>query len=207
LPDLEALIRDGTLAASRRLSAIEAYEAMADRTPESRPSLVALLTEILADFTERAGSLTDDERELASAIVYSLADLAGVEARPVIDAAFAADVTEEHIVTPEDVDEWYRRPHEPQPEPAESFLADYRERYEDDSGDDDDGEDDGWYLDDESHEREWDEGDTDGATAPIVRPKIGRNEPCPCGSGKKYKKCCLGKAETTEATPGPHAGD
>jgi Mlc titration factor MtfA (ptsG expression regulator) len=23
--------------------------------------------------------------------------------------------------------------------------------------------------------------------------KIGRNDPCPCGSGKKYKKCCLGK--------------
>lgn len=23
--------------------------------------------------------------------------------------------------------------------------------------------------------------------------KIGRNEPCPCGSNKKYKKCCLGK--------------
>lgn len=23
--------------------------------------------------------------------------------------------------------------------------------------------------------------------------KIGRNEPCPCGSGKKYKQCCLGK--------------
>jgi tetratricopeptide (TPR) repeat protein len=25
--------------------------------------------------------------------------------------------------------------------------------------------------------------------------KIGRNEPCPCGSGKKYKKCCLRKHE------------
>ncbi|WP_300390609.1 SEC-C metal-binding domain-containing protein [Fusobacterium sp.] len=26
---------------------------------------------------------------------------------------------------------------------------------------------------------------------PIVKKrKIGRNEPCPCGSGKKYKKCC-----------------
>ena len=23
------------------------------------------------------------------------------------------------------------------------------------------------------------------------RPRIGRNDPCPCGSGKKYKKCCL----------------
>jgi preprotein translocase subunit SecA len=26
-------------------------------------------------------------------------------------------------------------------------------------------------------------------------PKVGRNDPCPCGSGKKYKKCC-GAAET-----------
>jgi preprotein translocase subunit SecA len=25
-------------------------------------------------------------------------------------------------------------------------------------------------------------------------PKVGRNDPCPCGSGKKYKQCC-GKAE------------
>ncbi|MFH1074870.1 MAG: preprotein translocase subunit SecA [Candidatus Firestonebacteria bacterium] len=29
-------------------------------------------------------------------------------------------------------------------------------------------------------------------TTPIKRdtPKVGRNDPCPCGSGKKYKKCC-----------------
>jgi len=25
--------------------------------------------------------------------------------------------------------------------------------------------------------------------------KIGRNDPCPCGSGKKFKKCCYGKPE------------
>ncbi|MGD9016140.1 MAG: SEC-C metal-binding domain-containing protein [Desulfobacterales bacterium] len=24
----------------------------------------------------------------------------------------------------------------------------------------------------------------------IAGEKVGRNEPCPCGSGKKYKKCC-----------------
>ena len=23
--------------------------------------------------------------------------------------------------------------------------------------------------------------------------KVGRNDPCPCGSGKKYKQCCLNK--------------
>jgi len=27
-------------------------------------------------------------------------------------------------------------------------------------------------------------------------PRVGRNEPCPCGSGKKYKKCC-GAAEAS----------
>ena len=30
---------------------------------------------------------------------------------------------------------------------------------------------------------------------------ISRNAPCPCGSGKKYKKCCLGKAESDPRGP------
>ena len=33
-----------------------------------------------------------------------------------------------------------------------------------------------------------------GSDAPVeprkVKDKVGRNDPCPCGSGKKYKKCC-----------------
>jgi hypothetical protein len=28
-----------------------------------------------------------------------------------------------------------------------------------------------------------------------VEANLGRNDPCPCGSGKKYKQCCLGKDE------------
>lgn len=33
-----------------------------------------------------------------------------------------------------------------------------------------------------------------GVRKPVVReePKIGRNDPCPCGSGKKFKRCCGG---------------
>jgi len=36
------------------------------------------------------------------------------------------------------------------------------------------------------------DGEPPPAPAPIRKsgPKVGRNEPCPCGSGKKYKKCC-----------------
>ena len=26
--------------------------------------------------------------------------------------------------------------------------------------------------------------------------KVGRNDPCPCGSGRKYKQCCANKAES-----------
>jgi preprotein translocase subunit SecA len=29
--------------------------------------------------------------------------------------------------------------------------------------------------------------------AEVKKLKLGRNDPCPCGSGKKYKKCCLVK--------------
>jgi SWIM/SEC-C metal-binding protein len=28
-----------------------------------------------------------------------------------------------------------------------------------------------------------------------AKPKVGRNDPCPCGSGLKFKKCCLKKYE------------
>lgn len=31
--------------------------------------------------------------------------------------------------------------------------------------------------------------------AKSMQPKVGRNEPCPCGSGKKFKKCCGAAAD------------
>lgn len=46
-----------------------------------------------------------------------------------------------------------------------------------------------WYYDD---------GELPAPTQ-VVReePKVGRNDPCPCGSGKKFKKCCAGKIAET----------
>ncbi len=34
------------------------------------------------------------------------------------------------------------------------------------------------------------DGEIDPKGQPVRVEKVGRNEPCPCGSGKKYKKCC-----------------
>lgn len=44
----------------------------------------------------------------------------------------------------------------------------------------------------------------ESVTSPVIRKeKVGRNDPCPCGSGKKYKKCCLGKEEAKASVPRP----
>ena len=44
-----------------------------------------------------------------------------------------------------------------------------------------------------------------GTAESIVKPqpvrkdkKVGPNDPCPCGSGKKYKKCCMQKDKMSE---------
>lgn len=54
-----------------------------------------------------------------------------------------------------------------------------------------------WYfVDGDSHVHEEGKGHEDHAAqapkTPVVReaPKVGRNDPCSCGSGKKFKKCC-----------------
>ena len=53
---------------------------------------------------------------------------------------------------------------------------------------------------DESHEE--DPGVSDASSVDELLPadgskpaveRVGRNDPCPCGSGKKYKKCCMKK--------------
>jgi hypothetical protein len=43
--------------------------------------------------------------------------------------------------------------------------------------------------------------DAQSAPTPFRRetPKVGRNEPCPCGSGQKYKRCCLNQPQAQAA--------
>lgn len=63
------------------------------------------------------------------------------------------------------------------------FHEEKREFKQFDFDDENDGDDD---------EFDWDfSEDAEIETYRRESPKIGRNEPCPCGSGKKYKKCCL----------------
>lgn len=50
----------------------------------------------------------------------------------------------------------------------------------------------------------WTGGETSPILGPVGRAPVGRNEPCPCGSGNKFKKCCLGKtASAWDMIPRP----
>lgn len=57
----------------------------------------------------------------------------------------------------------------------------------------------GWYsFSDDAFEDKFRRPDADNALSHLfgaaferVGPKVGRNDPCPCGSGQKFKKCCL----------------
>jgi preprotein translocase subunit SecA len=45
--------------------------------------------------------------------------------------------------------------------------------------------------------------DKEKRTEPVrVEKKVGRNDPCPCGSGKKYKHC-HGQVQQGASTPAP----
>jgi len=74
----------------------------------------------------------------------------------------------------------------------ERYIRTMPEKFFGDGGDDDYYDD---YYDNEYDEEDYGD-DYDDEVEYIqepyrrTEPKIGRNDPCPCGSGKKYKKCC-----------------
>jgi hypothetical protein len=85
-----------------------------------------------------------------------------------------------------------------------------RKWYEDHPLPDFEEEDDFDEEEDEFEDDEFDEDDYDEPEPPpltIVRrnERVGRNDPCPCDSGKKFKNCCYGKNQAEEETDPYHA--
>jgi hypothetical protein len=128
--------------------------------------------------------------------IIDLAALADPEARDLIKTAYAEDLVDAYWVDEETVEESYRKGGD-EIEPPGDWLEVYQERYQDHlerrnrppapSG----------YL----STRERGSRVTEMVPTPFkpqepihkTGPKLGRNDPCWCGSGKKYKKCHLGK--------------
>lgn len=160
------------------------------------------------------GELEDRNEVVWSELVDAANDLYPEEVYDHIKEAYAEGLVDEYILAPDRVDkqialgkdgalaglsEWNHL--------IEDAATEMRAWFENRAHGDEWDEDEDWYEEDEEDEED-DEDDEDDEDAnrrrlsalngknfiplePYKAPeKVGRNDPCPCGSGKKYKKCC-----------------
>lgn len=187
LEPLTAHLADATHGDWSRVAAARAMGLVAKHEPESRTDCIARLSAQLERFAEQSETLN-------AYLISPLWELKAVEALPVMERAFASGRVDESVNGDiEDVQIEFglktQREHPRKPNSLTIWGENLRAQWkaagiplpED--------------MDDNFPELE-------NAFPPldieppaislpyIAPPKTGRNEPCPCGSGKKYKKCC-----------------
>lgn len=194
LRPLKALIENPNVPAFVRSACLRGLHAMARLNKLKRAEVVAYFEELTKSID---GSANED---FVDVFAMDLSHLQEPHLRPVIDRWFSEGLIDEMLLSRADVDETYRAPHDELNEELtrrERFdgLIDYLSEWP-------------WFLVSDPSELEpidsgaFDDGGRDVPAGdlpdnwpidPYVRQgrKVGRNEPCPCGSGKKYKKCCL----------------
>ena len=163
-----------------RVAASKALSDMGETHPDLRPKCVVWLAAQLENFAEQTETLN-------AFLIVALADLDAAEAMPSIERAFASGRVDESIVGDlEDIQIEFglksQREHPRKPNRMTEFNKEFAELGEKIRA-----------LEKENAElRSMINGmESDSEQPYLAPPKVGRNEPCPCGSGKKYKKCCL----------------
>ena len=166
-----------------RVAAARAISLVGREHPDTRADCVARLSAQLDRFAEQSETLN-------AFLVSSLMDLRAVEAMAVIERAFASGRVDESVAGDvEDVQIEFGLKTEREHPRKPNRLTILREQMR----------------------AQWKAAgvplpDADGSFSEpepplgmpplllpyIAPPKVGRNEPCPCGSGKKFKKCCGG---------------
>jgi hypothetical protein len=188
LEPLTAYLADATHGDWSRVAAAKTIGLIAKKNPELRADCVARLSAQLERFAEQSETLN-------AFLISPLWDLQAVEALPVIERAFASGRVDESVNGDfEDVQIEFglktQREHPRKPNSltimGEKLRAQRKAT--------------GMPLPDTEGNFPEPDGDLPAldiepptiALPYIAPPKVGRNDPCPCGSGKKYKKCCGG---------------
>ncbi len=194
--DLYPLIEDGEADEYARSAGLEALGALHRAGRFSREALSGYLAELYASKLEREPSM------VWNAAIELSASFAMLEHLEAVREAYADGCADEFFDLLVDVEAALRGESD---SPRACFVASIIGHPDDEMQD--------WHcfsdkldVDDdddfESSRPMWDFGDADSALEPsrvplaasgTVRrdaPKVGRNDPCSCGSGKKHKKCC-----------------
>lgn len=159
-----------------RISAAQSLGQIAQAHPAARAECVAKLCAQLERFPEQGGNLN-------ALLINPLLDLKATETAPMIERAFASGKVDE-----ESIGDWEdaqielglksKREHPRRPNRLTKMGDELRAAML------------GMKVSKELENRD-PLTDFDSHLVPFVAsPKVGRNEPCPCGSGKKFKKCC-----------------
>ena len=162
IPHIAGFLSDRSNPTSAVATAISGIREIVTQHPECRGECIGILTRMLETHA-------DTDRSSNGFVVSGLIDLQAVEAIDTIRDAFRQNSVDIAIAgDQEDVEiELRLRGRRATPKPRYAILpADWSPRPSAD------------HIQRDIH-------------ALPRREKTGRNEPCPCGSGKKYKKCCL----------------
>jgi hypothetical protein len=192
LDQLEALVPDSTVPdVFCRVEMVQIMERIAKKDPHRKEEIIAILGKLLLEFSEIPDAqFSFDETIVVSYLVSGLADLNAIEFSPLIESMYQRDRVDVQlrgdwedvksefgeIIDPlppiySDVRDWYRiegakwasvfKEHKEQSKlHAQKLLEEKAKK-----------------LREIAQQQK------------PVNKKIGRNDPCPCGSGKKYKKC------------------
>ena len=149
------------------MGAGESLSEIGQKHPELRDGIVRMLEDAMVNETEDA--------EVAGWLVSDLMDLGAKESYPVIEKMFLDDRIDPTVVGLPDVQEHFRPAAHTR---AAHIVPDAGRAH--------------WYAartvsQSDSLTLMTEDGEVQKPFVAVV--KTGRNEPCPCGSGKKYKKC------------------
>lgn len=183
VPQIRALAQERSLDWYIRACALDAAISMA------QPGGEEALSEALA-WTAGIAADESEDWDMRLCAGNRLLDFPRAAYRPLLEALVAEDGGPVSLLRKQDVEEAYsttaQRPEwERFRDPWEFYspaaIESRQERWKEEEArrSEDDLEDDELFAEEPA--------------LPYVRetPKVGRNDPCPCGSGKKYKKCCL----------------
>ncbi|HLK61151.1 MAG TPA: DUF1186 domain-containing protein [Chthonomonadaceae bacterium] len=148
-----------------RIGAGESLAELGEAHPELRARVVAAV--------EQALLMEKEDEMIRGYLITNLLDLGAREALPIIQQAFEEGNVDETLVQMADVEEHFDLPRVT-PRKSWNYFGE----------EDDEEEESGFSAPDVDDEED------DAPQTPYVAPvKVGRNDPCPCGSGKKFKKC------------------
>lgn len=197
VPALLPIIQDRSLDwYPRAMATVTAVEA-SGHDPAARELVTAAIRDELQHYLNGAEELAgrtdaaaEDLRGLVASLCVHIAETHDEAARPLISAAYRAGIASRFTASEEDIDDIYEDPLSVNTYERGTFLERYEKKRE------------SWLRFEEQRARFQNNPDYPSDPVPpkpvvtyVAPPQPGRNDPCWCGSGKKYKKCHLGQTD------------